>query len=192
MHIPGEGRSRVLPKRLGSQSSSVYSKLLAAEPAVFTRIRLVCKLKCQTSCPRDSLLAHPQLLSASPRKERGDWKQEELAPGSLTPPLSPPQRQEFLGRADGPPPLPPPSRSGVSRAGKTSTTSLSPAQSPECPHTVVTGTTEGPPGGWGGEARRGVEHRGGCGPASSPAAPRLGFGAGPPATVSRPRGEPNG
>lgn len=69
----------------------------------FTRIRVVCKPRCQTSCPRDSQLIHPQ-----------DWKQEECTQGSLTPPLSPPQRQEFLGWADGPPPPPPsPSLSGL-------------------------------------------------------------------------------
>lgn len=108
VNIPEERRSSVLPKRLGSQHSSIYSKLLAAKPVAFTRIREVCKPRCQTSCPRDSQLLTPNSYSASPRKERGCWKQEERARGSLTPPLSPPQRQEFLGWADGPPPLPPP------------------------------------------------------------------------------------
>lgn len=88
-------------------------KLLAAKPAVFSRIRVVCKPRCQTSCPGDSQLAppprHPSRYSASPGKERRSWKQEEPARDGLTPPPSPPQRQEFLGRAGGPRPPPPPS-----------------------------------------------------------------------------------
>ena len=64
----------------------------------------------------------PNSYSASPRKEREGWKQEERAQSSLTPPLSPPQRQEFLGSADGPPLSLLLLEDRVGRAGKSSAT----------------------------------------------------------------------
>lgn len=67
--------------------------------------RVVCKPRCQTSCPGD-----PQ---RSPGSRPASPGQEERARGSLTPPPSPPRRQEFLRWADGPPPRPPP----VNRSG---------------------------------------------------------------------------
>lgn len=142
LHIPGERRSRALPARLGPRSSSVSSKLPAAKPAAFTIIRVACKPRCQISRPRDSQLAHPQLLFGLRKKEREGWKQEARARGSLTPPLSPPQRQEFLGWADGPPPLAP-SRSKPEWVGRGKSPGLFrlPAHNPECPHTVATGVT---------------------------------------------------
>lgn len=72
----GGGGSRAPLRSPGSRSSLVYPKLPAAKPAVFTRIRVVCKSRCRTSCPRDSQLIYPP----SPR-----WKQEERAQGSLPP-----------------------------------------------------------------------------------------------------------
>lgn len=69
---------------------------------------------------------------------------------------------------------------GVSRAGKTSATSLSPAQSPECPHTVVTGTTEWASGrlGWRGPGRRGAPR--GLRSRLQPRGPALGLWRWPP------------
>ena len=121
--------------RPGPRSSSVSSTLPAAKPAVFTRTRVVCKPRCQTSCPRDFQLAHPQLLFGLPQEGERRLEAGGASPGSLPPP-SPPQRQEFLGRADGPPPLPP---AASSRQGRTSATCPS---SNQCPPTVATGETD--------------------------------------------------
>lgn len=112
VHLPEEGRSGVLPKRLGSESSLVYSKLLAASPAVFTRIRVVCEPRCQTSVPEILNLLAPNSCRPPPGRREGTGSGRSLQRATpLTPPLSPPLSQEFLGRADGPPPLPPPSPS---------------------------------------------------------------------------------
>lgn len=134
--------SSLLPKSLGSQSSSVYSMLLAAKPVVFTTVRVVCKPRCQTSCPRDSQLLTPNSSSAFPRKEKAAGNRRSVH-AVASPFLSPhPEGRNFwdgqmvhlffllLAEA------------GVGRAGKTSATSLSAAQCPECPHTVATGATE--------------------------------------------------
>lgn len=121
LHIPGERRSRALPARLGPRSSSVSSKLPAAKPAAFTIIRVAYKPRCQTSRPRYSQLAHPQLLFGLRKKEREGWKQEARARGSFTPPLSPKAGISGMGRWSTPSsslPL----QAGVGRAGKISWT----------------------------------------------------------------------
>lgn len=114
VRIPEERRSRTLPKRLGSPSSSINSKQPAAKPAVFTRIWEICKPRCQTSWPRDSQLAHSQLLFSLPQERQ--------------------RRLEAGGTCTGQPPPSslPPTKAGISGMGRWSTPSSSSFSRPEC------------------------------------------------------------
>lgn len=122
---PEEEVSRAFPKSLGSQSSSVDSKLPAAKPTVFIRIQVLCQPRVRLPLPK-ILSSLPHQAGSSPQ----GWKQEERARGSLPAPLSPgPQRLEFLGWADGPPPPPSPKPEWVGR-GKPPHRSRLPFRSP--------------------------------------------------------------
>lgn len=160
VHLPEEGSCRVLPKRLGSESSLVYTKLLAASPAVFTRIRVVCEPRCQTSVPEILNLLTPNSCRPPPGRREGTGSGRSLQRATpLTPPLLSPHpkgrnfwdglmvHRLFLLL------LP----AGVSRAGKKLRNFPVSSQSPECPHTVATGTTEWASGrlGWRVPGRRG-------------------------------------
>ena len=82
-------QGRGSPEHSQVLSSSVSSKLPAAKPAVFTRTRVVCKPRCQTSCPRDFQLAHPQLLFGLPQEGERRLEAGGASPGQ--PPSSHPK-----------------------------------------------------------------------------------------------------
>lgn len=120
---------------LGPRSSSVSSKLPAAKPAVFSRTRVVYKPRCQTSCPRDFQLAHPQLLFGLPQEGESRLEAGGASPGQPPPSLST-------------------LKAGISGTGRLSTPSSSCCSEPQrenfrdfpsssqCPPTVATGVTD--------------------------------------------------
>lgn len=122
--------------RLGPRSSSVSSKLPAAKPAVFTRTRVVYKPKCQTSCPRDFQLAHPQLLFGLPQEGEG-----RLEAGGASPGQPPPSLSTLKAGISGTGRLSTPCSSSCSKPQRENLRDFSIFQ-PESPPTVATGVTD--------------------------------------------------